>query len=170
MARLSSSEVLNLILVLTNCQVVVAMFLELAVVAGLNELPATKGRTTEKVARMVVVAEIDALNLIWLRIHEVWLPEVRAKLVRHRGGDAHHCLLLLNPGNILLCFWAPFGAMSSYVILAVEVRISWILVFEFQGSSSPSPSLGCKSSSCAWSVVLVGRGFSILLMFRGFWD
>jgi hypothetical protein len=61
MARLSSSEVLNLILVFTNCLVVVAIFLGLVVVAGLTELPATEGRTTEKVARMVVVAEIAAL-------------------------------------------------------------------------------------------------------------
>jgi hypothetical protein len=45
--------------------------------------------------------------------------------------------------------------MSSPVILAVEVRISWIVICEFQGSSPPSPSPGCKSSSCAWSVVLV---------------
>jgi hypothetical protein len=33
------------------------------VVAGLIELPATGGRTVEKVARMVVVAEIAALQL-----------------------------------------------------------------------------------------------------------
>jgi hypothetical protein len=61
MARFSSSEVLNLILVLTNCQVVVAIFLGLDVAAELTELPATKGRTAEKVAKMVVVAEIVAL-------------------------------------------------------------------------------------------------------------
>jgi hypothetical protein len=46
--------------------------------------------------------------------------------------------------------------MSSSVILVVEVWISWIVVCEFQGSSSLSPSPGCKSSSCAWSVVLIG--------------
>jgi hypothetical protein len=63
MARLLSSEVGNLILVLTNCQVVVAIFLGLAVVAGLTELFATEDRTTEKVARMVEVAEIVALQL-----------------------------------------------------------------------------------------------------------
>jgi hypothetical protein len=47
--------------------------------------------------------------------------------------------------------------MPSSVILAVEVRISWIVICEFRGSSppSPSPSSRCKSSSCAWSVVLV---------------
>jgi hypothetical protein len=61
MARLSSSEVLNLILVLTNCQVVVVISLGLATAAELTELPATEGRTTEKVAKMVVVAEIAAL-------------------------------------------------------------------------------------------------------------
>jgi hypothetical protein len=55
-ARLLSSDVLNLILVLTNCQVVVAIFLELVVVAGLTELPATEDRTAEKFARMVAVA------------------------------------------------------------------------------------------------------------------
>jgi hypothetical protein len=63
MARLSSSEVLNLILVLTNCWVVVEKFLELAAVAGLTELPATEDKTAERVATMVVVAEIAALQL-----------------------------------------------------------------------------------------------------------
>jgi hypothetical protein len=61
MARLSSSEVLNLILVLTNCQVVVAIFLRLSMATELTELPATEGRTAEKVAKMVGVAEIAAL-------------------------------------------------------------------------------------------------------------
>jgi hypothetical protein len=62
MATLLSSEVLNLILVLTNCRVV-EIFLELAVVARLTELPVTEGRTTERVATMVVVPEIAALQL-----------------------------------------------------------------------------------------------------------
>jgi hypothetical protein len=77
-------------------------------------------------------------------------------LVQHWGGDTHHCFLLLNSYYILLGFWAPFGAMSSSVILAVEVWISWIMICEFRGSSSPCPSPGCKSSSCAWSIVLIG--------------
>jgi hypothetical protein len=63
MAWLSSSEIMNLILVLTNCQVVVAKFLELAVIARLTELPATDGKTAERVAMMVVVVEIAALQL-----------------------------------------------------------------------------------------------------------
>jgi hypothetical protein len=63
MARLSSYEVLNLILVLTNCRVVVAIFLELAEVVGLYELPTTKSRSAERVARIVEVAEIAALQL-----------------------------------------------------------------------------------------------------------
>jgi hypothetical protein len=63
MARLSSSVVLNLILVLTNCRVVVANFLELAVVAGFTEFPATEGKTAERVAMMVMVVEIAALQL-----------------------------------------------------------------------------------------------------------
>jgi hypothetical protein len=63
MARLSSSEFLNLILVLMNCRVAVAIFLEWAAVAGLTELLATEGRTAERVARMVVVADIAALQL-----------------------------------------------------------------------------------------------------------
>jgi hypothetical protein len=50
-----------LILVLTNCQVVVAIFLGLVAAAKLTELPATEGRTAEKVAMIVVVAEIAAL-------------------------------------------------------------------------------------------------------------
>jgi hypothetical protein len=61
MARLSSSEVLNLILVLTNCQVVVAIFLGLAAAVELIELLATEGRTAEKVARMVVIVETATL-------------------------------------------------------------------------------------------------------------
>jgi hypothetical protein len=61
MARLSSSEVLNLIMVLTNCQVVVAIFLGLAAAVELIELPATEGRTVEKVARMVVIVETATL-------------------------------------------------------------------------------------------------------------
>jgi hypothetical protein len=63
MARLSNSEVLNLILALTNCQVVVAKFLELVVVPGLTELLATEGKTAERVAMMVVVVEIAALQV-----------------------------------------------------------------------------------------------------------
>jgi hypothetical protein len=63
MARLSSSGVSNLILVLTNYQVVVARFLELAVVAGLAELHATARKIAERVAMMVVVVEIAALRL-----------------------------------------------------------------------------------------------------------
>jgi hypothetical protein len=54
---------LNLILVLTNYQVVVERFLELAVVAGLTELPKTEGKIAERVAMMVVVVEIAALRL-----------------------------------------------------------------------------------------------------------
>jgi hypothetical protein len=63
MARLLSSEVLNLILALTNCQVVEEEFLGLAVVAGLTELPMIEGRTAERVATMCAVAEIAALRL-----------------------------------------------------------------------------------------------------------
>jgi hypothetical protein len=41
--------------------VVVAIFLGLAAAVELTEFPETEGRTAEKVARMVVVAEIVAL-------------------------------------------------------------------------------------------------------------
>jgi hypothetical protein len=61
MARLLGSEVLNLILVFTNYEVVVAIFIALAAAVELTELLATEGRTAEKVAKMVVVAEIAAL-------------------------------------------------------------------------------------------------------------
>jgi hypothetical protein len=79
MARLSSSEVLNLILVLTNCQVVVAIFLGLAVAAELTELPATEGR----LPGWLWLLKLLHCDWIWLRIHKLWLPEVRAKLVRY---------------------------------------------------------------------------------------
>jgi hypothetical protein len=83
MARLSSYGVLNLILVLTNCQVVVAKFLELAVVVGFTELPVTEGKIAERVAMMVVAVEMLHCSWTWLRVHELWLPKIRAKLVRH---------------------------------------------------------------------------------------
>jgi hypothetical protein len=63
MARLSSSRVLNLILVLTNYRVVVVSFLKLVVVAGLIGLPATEGKIADMVAMMDVVVEIAALRL-----------------------------------------------------------------------------------------------------------
>jgi hypothetical protein len=63
MAKLSNSGVLNLILVLTKCQVVVARFLKLVVVAGLTELPAIEGKIAERVAMMVAVVEIAGLRL-----------------------------------------------------------------------------------------------------------
>jgi hypothetical protein len=43
--------------------VVVAKFFELVAVAGLTELPANGGKTAERVATMVVVAEIAASQL-----------------------------------------------------------------------------------------------------------
>jgi hypothetical protein len=63
MAKISNSGVLNLILVLTNYRVVVARFLELAVVAGFTEFPMTEGKIAERVVMMVAVVEIAALRL-----------------------------------------------------------------------------------------------------------
>jgi hypothetical protein len=63
MAMPLSSEVLNLIVVLTNCRVVVVRFPELAVVAGLIGLPVTGEQTVEMVARMIVVVKIVKLGL-----------------------------------------------------------------------------------------------------------
>jgi hypothetical protein len=59
----SSSEVLNLIEVLTNCRVVVVRFPELAVVAGLIGLPVTGEKTVEMVAMMIVVVKTAELGL-----------------------------------------------------------------------------------------------------------
>jgi hypothetical protein len=59
----SSSEVLNLIEVLTNCRVVVVRFPELAVVAGLIGLPVTGEKTVEMVAIMIVVVKTAELGL-----------------------------------------------------------------------------------------------------------
>jgi hypothetical protein len=50
-------------MVFTNCLVVVAKFVELVVVAGLTKLPATEGKIADRVAMMVVVVEIVALQL-----------------------------------------------------------------------------------------------------------
>jgi hypothetical protein len=63
MARHLSSKVLNLILALTNCQVVVTKFLELTAVVVLTELLATEEKTVERVAMMVVNVEIAARQL-----------------------------------------------------------------------------------------------------------
>jgi hypothetical protein len=63
MAMPLSSEVLNLIVVLTNCRVVVVRFPELSVVAGLIGLPATREKTAEMVARMIAVVKIAELRL-----------------------------------------------------------------------------------------------------------
>jgi hypothetical protein len=63
MTRLSSSAVLNLILVLTNYRVVGVRFPELAVVAVLIGLLATEGKIAEMVAMMIVVVEIATLQL-----------------------------------------------------------------------------------------------------------
>jgi hypothetical protein len=63
MAMLSSSGVLNLIVVLTNGRVVVVRFPELVVVAGLIGLPATEGKIAEMVAMMIVVVKIVVLRL-----------------------------------------------------------------------------------------------------------
>jgi hypothetical protein len=63
MAGPLNSEVLNLILALTNYQVVVSKFLELAVVVVLTELLAIEEETAERVAMMVVAIEIAALRL-----------------------------------------------------------------------------------------------------------
>jgi hypothetical protein len=52
---------LNSILVLTNYQVVVAIFFGLAVAVELTELLAIEGRTIVKAAKMVVVAGTAAL-------------------------------------------------------------------------------------------------------------
>jgi hypothetical protein len=60
MVRPLSFEVLNLTLALTNCQVVVVDFLELAAIAVLTELLATEEKTAERVAMMVVAVEIAA--------------------------------------------------------------------------------------------------------------
>jgi hypothetical protein len=83
----------------------------------------------------------------------LWLLEVRAKLIRHWGCDAHQSFLLLNSCYVRLGLWAPFSAVSSSMILTIEVQVFWVVIRESRGSSSPSP--GCKSSSCAWSAVLV---------------
>jgi hypothetical protein len=58
MAELSGSEFLNLTLVLTNYQVVVAVFLGLVVAVKLTELLATEGRITKKVAKMAGLAAL----------------------------------------------------------------------------------------------------------------
>jgi hypothetical protein len=82
------------------------------------------GRVLQRLPRWLWLLELLHCDWIWLRIHELWLLEAWAKLVWHCGGNTHHGFLFLNFSNVLLGFWAPFGAMTSSVILAVEVWIS----------------------------------------------
>jgi hypothetical protein len=63
MARLSSSGVLNLILVLTNYRVVVVRFPKMAVVAESIGLPVAEEKIAKMVAMMIVVVETAALRL-----------------------------------------------------------------------------------------------------------
>jgi hypothetical protein len=59
--KLLGSEFLNSILALTNCQVVVVIFLELVAAIGLTELLETEDRIAEKAAKMAVVVGTVAL-------------------------------------------------------------------------------------------------------------
>jgi hypothetical protein len=61
----------------------VVRFPELVVVAGLIGLPVTGEKTVEMVARMIVVVKLLNWDWTWLRVHELRLPEVRAKLTWH---------------------------------------------------------------------------------------
>jgi hypothetical protein len=40
------------------------------------------------------------------------------------------------------------------MIVTIEIRVLWVVIRESRGSSSSSPSPGCESFSCVWSVVL----------------
>jgi hypothetical protein len=112
--------------------------------------------------------ELLHCDWIWLRTHELWLPEVWTKLARHRGGNTHHGFLLLDSSYVLFSFWACFGAMTSSMILAIKVWIFWVMILNFRGSSPSFSSSRCKTSSCTWFAVLLNCGFSALLMFHGF--
>jgi hypothetical protein len=54
----------------------------LVAIAGLTELPATEEKTAKRVSMMVVLLKMLHCNWTWLRVHELWLPEIRVKLVR----------------------------------------------------------------------------------------
>jgi apolipoprotein N-acyltransferase len=83
MAKLSSSEFLNLTLALMNCQVVVAIFLGLVVAVGLIELPAAEVELLGRLPGWLLLLKLLHCYWIWLSIHEMWQPKVRAKLVQH---------------------------------------------------------------------------------------
>jgi hypothetical protein len=63
--------------------VVTAKFLELAAVAGWTELPATGVKLLRGLPQWLWLLKLLHCNWIWLRVHELWLPEIRAELVRH---------------------------------------------------------------------------------------
>jgi hypothetical protein len=59
------------------------------------------------------------------------------------------------------------------MILTIEVWVSWVVIHESRGFSSSSPSLGCESSSCPLSTVLVRlRIFHVfdVLWILGLWS
>jgi hypothetical protein len=76
--------------------------------------------------------------------HVLSLPEVRTELIRHCGGDTHHGFFSWDSRYVLFGFWAWFSVMTFSMILIVEVWTSWIIVLNFQGSSSPSLPLDAK--------------------------
>jgi hypothetical protein len=67
------------------------------------------------------------------------------------------CSLVPSLAEFLPCsslFWAPFGAVAPPMILAIEVRIFWVVVRESWGSSASPPSFGIEPSPGAWPVAL----------------
>jgi hypothetical protein len=124
------------------------ILLELVVVAEWFGLPETKDRTIVKAAKMIVPVEIaeSGLGLVagcgCQKFGRNWFDIVEAMLI-----IVFYCWILA----MFFSFWAHFGAMAPAMISKVEVWIYWIVVLHFWGSSSSRR----KTSSCAWSIVLV---------------
>jgi hypothetical protein len=122
----------------------------------LTELPAAEGRTAEKIAKMVVVAEIAAL---WLD-----LVENSWTMVARSSGKVD---LALKRWYSSLSSLAEFWQYSSWFLDTLRCydlfRDTGSRSMDILGCglwvsrcSSPFPAPGCESSSCVWSVVLNG--------------
>jgi hypothetical protein len=116
--------------------VVVATFHELVAVAQWFGFPETEERTVAKAVMMTRLLKLLNWDWAWLGTHQLWLPEILTELVWHSGGNGHHGFLLLDYCYILFSFWESFGTMTPPMIFAVKVWISWIMILNFQRSSS----------------------------------
>jgi hypothetical protein len=130
MAMPWSSEVLNLTEASKNFLEAVAIFPEWVVAAGLIGSLATEGKIAATAAMLTMVVETAEL-----RQNSIVDSRIAAARSSDETGLAWRmqCSLVLSLAEFLpcsLCFWAPFGVVASPMVLAIEVRVFWVVVRE----------------------------------------